>query len=139
MVSCVANIVYTVASGGLSDTINFGNVYEGILVFALINVNGVISICILNRNKILHATVVFFCLSGRNIDVVRGATRLKLPVPTGLGRILRRLRRQKNGSGRSRWTSSRQGYLLWNESRSRHRKCRNSRRENWRPLTRALY
>lgn len=99
--------------GRLSDTINFGNVTGGIYVFILINVTGVLSARILRGKATVYATIVFFCLTGRKVDVLRGSTTVKVPVPTGLQSVLVRLSSRGGLPNGSRGPRSSGGARRW--------------------------
>ena len=87
----VTGVMCAVSDKDLSSRVGFKGICRKILIFALVGVDNLIDVQVIQTGSILRTAVMFFYLSNEGVSLLENAAHLGLPIPKKLKAVLEQL------------------------------------------------
>ena len=92
VIDYVSGIFVAVSNGALSSGVGFRGIAKKVLLFFLVAVSTSIDRHVLQTGEVVRTAVIFFYLSNEGVSILENATRLGLPVPEKLKKVLEQIK-----------------------------------------------
>ena len=92
----VTGVMCAVSDKDLSSRVGFKGICRKILIFALVGVDNLIDVQVIQTGSILRTAVMFFYLSNEGVSLLENAAHLGLPIPKKLKAVLEQLHDKHN-------------------------------------------
>ncbi len=92
VIDYVSGIFVAVSNGVLSSGVGFRGIAKKVLLFFLVAVSTSIDRHVLQTGEVVRTAVIFFYLSNEGVSILENATRLGLPVPEKLKKVLEQIK-----------------------------------------------
>ncbi len=92
VIDYVSGIFVAVSNGILSSSVGFRGIAKKVLLFFLVAVSTSIDRHVLQTGEVVRTAVIFFYLSNEGVSILENATRLGLPVPEKLKKVLEQIK-----------------------------------------------
>ena len=95
VIDYVTGIMCAIDKKELSSSVGFKGIARKIIIFSLVGVANILDVYILGHVGVLRAAVIFFYLSNEGISILENTSKLGLPVPEKLQKILQQLNKEE--------------------------------------------
>ena len=79
----------------LSSEVGFKGIFKKVVIFCLVALGHIIDCYVIQDGSVLRTAVIFFYLSNEGISILENASRIGLPVPEKLTKVLEQLHKEK--------------------------------------------
>lgn len=91
IIDYLTGILCAINEQKLSSEIGFKGISRKVLIFLLVGIAHILDVQVLGEGSILRTAVIFFYLSNEGISILENASRLGLPIPEKLKKVLEQL------------------------------------------------
>lgn len=93
-VDYISGVLVAISRHKLSSEIGFKGICKKVLIIALVGVANLIDIHVIRSGAVARTAVIFFYAANEGISIIENATKLGLPVPAKLKKILDDMRKE---------------------------------------------
>ena len=98
VVDYISGVLVAISKHKLSSEIGFKGICKKVLIIALVGVANLIDIHVIRSGAVARTAVIFFYAANEGISIIENATKLGLPVPAKLKKILDDMRKEGEGN-----------------------------------------
>lgn len=91
VIDYITGVMCAVVDKKLSSAVGFKGIFKKILIFALVGIGHLLDAAIIGTGSVLRTAVIFFYLSNEGVSLLENASRMGLPVPNKLKKVLAQL------------------------------------------------
>ena len=88
VVDYVTGVMCAVADRKLSSAVGFRGICRKVLIFLLVGLGHAVDVYVIGAGAVLRTAVIFFYISNEGVSLLENASRLGLPVPGRLKKVL---------------------------------------------------
>lgn len=91
-VDYVTGVMCAISDRRLSSEVGFRGICRKVIILALVGVGSILDRNVIGTGSVLRTAVIFYYLSNEGISILENASRLGLPVPPKIQRVLEQLK-----------------------------------------------
>ena len=93
-VDYISGVLVAIAKHKLNSEVGFKGICKKVLIIALVGVANLIDIHVIRSGAVARTAVIFFYAANEGISIIENATKLGLPVPEKLKKILEQMKKE---------------------------------------------
>lgn len=94
IIDYITGVINALVTKALSSEIGFKGICKKVLIFILVGVAHLIDLFILQEGTAIRTAVIFFYLANEGISILENSTKLGLPIPKKLKKILSQINKK---------------------------------------------
>ena len=98
-VDYVTGVMCAISDRRLSSEVGFRGICRKVIILALVGVGSILDRNVVGSGSVLRTAVIFYYLSNEGISILENASRLGLPVPPKIKKVLEQLKEEKTEGG----------------------------------------
>lgn len=98
IVDYISGVLVAISKHKLNSEVGFKGICKKVLIIALVGVANLIDIHVIRSGAVARTAVIFFYAANEGISIIENATKLGLPVPAKLKKILNDMRKEGEGN-----------------------------------------
>lgn len=95
----VTGVMCAISDRRLSSEVGFRGIFRKVIILALVGIGSILDRNVIGTGDTMRTAVIFYYLSNEGISILENATRLGLPVPQKVKKVLEQLKEDnENGN-----------------------------------------
>lgn len=90
----ITGVMLAIVERKLSSEVGFRGIFKKVLIFVMVSIGHIIDSKIIGTGSTIRTAVIFFYASNEGISILENATKLGLPIPGKLKKVLEQLSKE---------------------------------------------
>lgn len=90
----ITGVMLAIVERKLSSEVGFRGIFKKVLIFVMVSIGHIIDSKIIGTGSAIRTAVIFFYASNEGISILENATKLGLPIPDKLKKVLEQLSKE---------------------------------------------
>lgn len=90
----ITGVMLAIVEKKLSSEVGFRGIFKKVLIFIMVSIGHIIDSKIIGTGSAIRTAVIFFYASNEGISILENATKLGLPIPDKLKKVLEQLSKE---------------------------------------------
>lgn len=90
----ITGVMLAIVERKLSSEVGFRGIFRKVLIFVMVSIGQIIDSKIIGTGSAIRTAVIFFYASNEGISILENATKLGLPIPDQLKKVLEQLSKE---------------------------------------------
>lgn len=95
LIDYITGVMLAVLEQRVSSDIGFRGIFKKVLIFLMVAMGNIIDFYLLKNGSVIRTAIIFFYISNEGISIIENASKIGLPVPEKLKRVLEELKKDK--------------------------------------------
>lgn len=95
IIDYITGIMVAVLEQKVSSEIGFRGIFKKVLIFLMVAMGHIIDFYLIKGGSVIRTAIIFFYTSNEGISIIENASKIGLPVPEKLKRVLEEFKKDK--------------------------------------------